>query len=411
MTSDPGVSFAALLSALGTVTLWSAVLLRAPSALRSPNQRGLWLAAAAAAAAMTLHWPVLHARLPLFDAYLHHLDLARNLIGVVSAAAVLHFVTMATASGRLKKSLYVLTAGALTALVLLDATAPAHGLHLVVDRGTATPSVPYWLVLTGTHLLANGVCVAMCQRYGARADDPQLRAALWLFGLGTAVAGLYWAGQLVRLLTDAPWVTPLLAPAMGMHGLLRAAALLVPALCAVRRAGTDIATIWRLSPLWRELIDVVPEVALSRPRPRVLDVLWPLAPWRLVAYRKVIETRDAILILQGYADPDTADTARARAAAARVPAARRQAHVLACLLRAARVAGRAGPHRASPPQQPTGPGPRDLADERRFLLDVAEAYRAPGTSRFAVPAPRGTAGQGRAEREPTMLPGRDGARK
>ncbi|WP_203609157.1 hypothetical protein, partial [Streptomyces anulatus] len=73
--------------------------------------------------------------------------------------------------------------------------------------------------------------------------------------------------------------------------------------------------------------------------------------------------------------------------------------------------GRAGPHRASPPQQPTGPGPRDLADERRFLLDVAEAYRAPGTSRFAVPAPRGTAGQGRAEREPTMLPGRDGARK
>ncbi|MEU3701739.1 MAB_1171c family putative transporter [Streptomyces anulatus] len=391
MTSDPGVSFAALLSALGIVTLWSAVLLRASSALRSPNQRGLWLAAAAAAAAMTLHWPVLHARLPLFDAYVHHLDLARNLIGVVSAAAVLHFVTMATASGRLKKSLYALTAGALTALVLLDATAPVHRLHTVVGSGAATPSVPYWLVLTGTHLLANGVCVAMCRRYGARAGDPQLRAALWLFGLGTAVAGLYWAGQLVCLLTDAPWVTPLLAPAMGVHGLLRAAALLVPALCAVRRAGTDIATIWRLSPLWRELIDVVPEVALSRPRHRVLDVLWPLAPWRLVAYRKVIETRDAILILHGYADPDTTDAARAQAAAASGPAARRQAHILACLLRAARVAGRAGLHRESPPQPPTGPGPRDLADERRFLLDVAEAYRAPGPSRFAVPAPCGTA--------------------
>ncbi|MEU0666474.1 MAB_1171c family putative transporter [Streptomyces lavendulocolor] len=384
MRSDPGASFAALLSAVSIIALWGAVFLRASSALRSPNQRGLWLAVATAATAMTLHWPVVHARVPLLDAYGHHLALARNLIGVVSAAAVLHFVTMATASRRLKKSLYVLTAGALTSLVLLDATAPGHHTHTVVGSGAATPSVPYWLVLIGAHLLANGVCVAMCWRYGAQAGTPLLRAALWLFGLGTAVAGLYWAGQLVRVLTGAPWVTPFLTPAMGVHGLLRAAALLVPAMSAVRRAGTDIATIWRLSPLWRELIDAVPAVALSRPRPRVLDVVWPLAPWRLVAYRKVIETRDAILILHGHVDPGTLDAARAQAARTSVPDARREAHVLACVLRTARAARSAGLRQEPPSRQPAGPGPRDLADERRFLLNVAEAYRAPETARFAA---------------------------
>lgn len=39
------------------VCLWAAVLLRAPGALRSPQQRGLWLAVATAAAAMTLNLP------------------------------------------------------------------------------------------------------------------------------------------------------------------------------------------------------------------------------------------------------------------------------------------------------------------------------------------------------------------
>jgi hypothetical protein len=376
-------AFAAWLSVVSTVALWSAVLLRASSALRSPNQRGLWLAVATAATAMTLHLPAVHRRIACGGGHVYDVALAKNLIGVVSAAAVLHFVTMATASRRLGYGLHAVTAVVLGSLVLLHAAAPAHEAHAIRGAGAAAPSVPYWLVLIGAHLLTNAVCVAVCWRYGARAESPLLRSALWLFGLGTAVAGLYWAGHLVRLLSGATWVSPLLTPAMGVHGLLRAAALLVPAIPAVRRAGTDIATIWRLTPLWRELVEAVPTIALSRPRARPLDVLWPLAPWRLLAYRRVIETRDAILVLHGHVDPGTAEAARAHAAAGHLPESGREAFVLACLLRAARAARLAGRSGASPPREPSGGAPRDLPDERRFLLQVAEAYRSPAAARFA----------------------------
>lgn len=81
------------------VILWLAVLLRAPGALRSPQQRGLWLAVATAAAAMTLNLPAVVTYATSRDPdYAHTVGLVRNLIGVLSAGAVLYFVAAATAA-------------------------------------------------------------------------------------------------------------------------------------------------------------------------------------------------------------------------------------------------------------------------------------------------------------------------
>ncbi|MEV0373304.1 hypothetical protein AB0I10_26400 [Streptomyces sp. NPDC050636] len=92
----------------------------------------------------------------------------------------------------------------------------------------------------------------MCWRYGRSTAPPLLRSSLRLFGLGTALAGRYWIGHVVRLFTSADWVLPGMVIVMGAHALLRAMAILVPTFAAVCRAIADVRTVWCLWPLWRE---------------------------------------------------------------------------------------------------------------------------------------------------------------
>lgn len=84
------------------VLLWCAVLLRAPSAVRSPEQRGLLLAVATAAAAMTLNLPDVVEAAQRDPDTAHLVGLVRNLIGVLSAGVVLYFVSAATRGRRLR---------------------------------------------------------------------------------------------------------------------------------------------------------------------------------------------------------------------------------------------------------------------------------------------------------------------
>ncbi|MGW2269204.1 MAB_1171c family putative transporter [Streptomyces yangpuensis] len=372
------------------VFLWAAVLLRAPGALRSPQQRGLWLAVATAAAAMTLNLPdVVSWAMSRGAAYAHSIGLVRNLIGVLSAGAVLYFVAATTRGRRLQLASCAATVAWLTALLALDAAAPGHGTHTMPPAGDPVPSLAYWLVLISAHVIANTVCVSLCWRYSRRTESRGLAAGLLLFGLGTALAGLFWLAYLVKALFANTWAMPALPLLMNLHGILRAAAILVPTLFTLRRTLADIATAWRLWPLWRDLVDAVPHVALNKPRSgRVAELLWPPVPRNLLVYRKVIETRDAILILGEYVRPGALEQARGRAADHGIPEQRRTAAALARVLKDARRAkldglpGRPGEAAALelPAVIQSSNEGGDLADEARFLVDVAEAYTSPATT-------------------------------
>ncbi|MCX5381379.1 MAB_1171c family putative transporter [Streptomyces sp. NBC_00091] len=379
------------------VCLWIAVLLRAPGALRSPEQRGLWLAVATAAAAMTLNLPaVVTYAMSREPGYAHTVGLVRNLIGVLSAGAVLYFVAAATRGRRLQLASWAGTVLWLATLVALDAAAPGHGTHTIPPTGDPVPSLAYWLVLISAHLIANTICVFVCWRYGRRSESRGLAAGLRLFGLGTALAGLFWFAYLLKALAGSTWAMPALPLMMNLHGLLRAAAILVPTLFTLRRTLTDTVTAWRLWPLWRDLVQAVPHVVLSEPRAgRVLELLWPPVPRGMLVYRKVIETRDAILILGEYVPPGVPELARGHVADSGVPEQRRTAAALACVLKEARRAKLAG----LPGQQAQGPALElpaamqtsaeggDLADEAGFLVDVARAYASPAARAF-TPDPR-----------------------
>ncbi|MFH7596303.1 MAB_1171c family putative transporter [Streptomyces racemochromogenes] len=394
-------AFGDRLAVPSVVCLWIAVLLRAPGALRSPQQRGLWLAVATAAAAMTLNLPdVVAYALHREASYAHTIGLVRNLIGVLSAGAVLYFVAAATRGRRLQLASWAGTVLWLAALVTLDAAAPAHGTHTIPASGAPVPSLPYWLVLISAHLIANTICVYVCWRYSRRTESRGLAAGLRLFGLGTGLAWLFWTAYLLKALFASTWAAPALPLLMNLHGLLRAAAILVPTLFTLRHTLADTATAWRLWPLWRDLVQAVPHVVLSRPRAgRVLELLWPPVPRNLLVYRKVIETRDAILILGEYVAPGVPELARGHVAGSRIPEQRHTAAALACVLKEALRAKLAGlPDRpAQAPalelpavMQSSAEGGGGLEDEARFLVHVAEAYASPETSAFAPACAPGT---------------------
>ncbi|MBT2470137.1 hypothetical protein J7E97_20225 [Streptomyces sp. ISL-66] len=392
MASDL-TAFGDALAVPSVVCLWIAVLLRAPGALRSPHQRGLWLAVATAAAAMTLNLPdVVAYAMGRDPGYAHTIGLVRNLIGVLSAGAVLYFVAAATRGRRLQMASGIGTALWLTVLVLLDAAAPEHGTHTIPPVGDPVPSLAYWLVLISAHLLANTICVSVCWRYGRRSESRGLAAGLRLFGLGTGLAGVFWFVYLLKALFGATWAMPANPLLMNAHGFLRAAAILVPTLFTFRGTAADIATAWRLWPLWRDLVHAVPHVALNKPRAgRMLELLWPPVPRNLLVYRKVIETRDAILILGEYVAPGVPELARSHVAGSGIPEPRRSAAALACVLKEARAAKLAGVAQQRGEADalelpdaiaPSGEDDR-LESEARFLVDVAEAYASPAVSSFA----------------------------
>ncbi|UQA92294.1 MAB_1171c family putative transporter [Streptomyces halobius] len=365
------------LETVGAICLWGAVLVRLPSAVRCRRQRGLWLAVATAAMAMTLSLPVVRQEFRGDGASMRLIHITTNFFGVLSVGAVLFFLTMTVGGRRCGRRLYgamAVTIAALAALLWVDGESYVFPL-----AGTDPPptAVAYCLILVSAHLTANTACVLMCWRYGRSSAPPLLRSSLQLFGLGTALAGVYWLGHVVRLFSSADWITPGMTMVMGAHALFRAMAILVPTFAAGRRAVTDIRTVWCLWPLWRDLMDAVPQVALSRARPRALEILWPLTPWRLLVYRKVIETRDALLVLHSHVDSALLTAARDFVDDSGIPEPRREAAVLACVMGEARRSKLAGlPHRPNP-IGPLGHDSGDFTDEKAFLLQAAEEYTSP----------------------------------
>nr|WP_157877402.1 MAB_1171c family putative transporter [Streptomyces odonnellii] len=305
----------------------------------------------------------------------HKVSLARNCIGVVSAGAVLYFVASVTQRHRLRilaLASIVLFPGI---LLVLDGIAPPHESNsFLVDR-QVTPSILYWLALIASHLLADSACSAVCWHYGRRAADRSLSVSLLVFGGGTLFAGLYWIVLLSEIVTGSNWgmaVAPIL---MNLHGFLRAAALLVPPITSFLVSTQDGIVAWRLWPLWKDLVTVVPNVVLSPPQGRLEELVRPAAPRGLLVYRKVIEIRDAILVLEGHAG--YSDVLRIQAGHSgscdSLPVTQ-QAVVLAHAIKEARQAKMDRNPEMRTSLSFGALGSCDLDEEKRFLLDVAHAY-------------------------------------
>ncbi|AYG84929.1 hypothetical protein DWB77_07144 [Streptomyces hundungensis] len=373
-----------------------AVLLRAAPSLRATDQRGLWLAVTTAGGAMVLDLPAVTGFASELAGTSHVVDLVKNLTGVVSAGAVLFFVSTPMGSRRLQVGLCGAIGTTLLVLTVLDLTAPAHASHSAIAAGGPSPSFAYWVMLASTHLVADCVCVVVCCWFGLRTDVRPLAAALWLFASGTACAALFWLGRLLGPMLDVSWAAPYFPLLMNLHALLRATAILVPAAVALAAGLADARTAWRLWPLWHELVGAVPHVVLTRRRTRLLELLWPPMPRRLLAYRKLIEIRDAMLELDHYVPPGLAPLARDHVEPLGLAPVQAEAAVLACVMKEARRAKLSGHPRCELPAESFGreESPQllphqeqatTLTAEKTHLIELARAYASPAARSFVPP--------------------------
>lgn len=150
----------------------------------------------------------------------------------------------------------------------------------------------------------------------------------------------------------------------------------------------------RLHPLWAALYEAAPDVMLASPA--ALGGKVPAgAGFRL--YRRIIEIRDAWLVLRPLRDPRVAEAAEAAARHAGLDEQERQATVEAAVLIAAvraRTAGR-DPHAQpdAPPEPVPGPDSPDLAAEVRWLERVAHAFACSTLAQLAALAQPRPAGE------------------
>ncbi|MFG2723195.1 MAB_1171c family putative transporter [Streptomyces sp. NPDC048416] len=366
---------------LGSIfVLWAALMWRAAPALRRPAQRGLWLTVLAATIAITLFQPSVVTWLITDGATAHLVSLTRNVLGVLSAGLVLLFVVDSTRSRRLQTTVIAGLALAMGSLLVLDRFGIEQSGSQTALQGPADPSTLYWLILVVSHLIGDAVAVVVCWDYSRRADDRDLVWSLRLFAAGSVLAIVFWSGYLLNLCFHTAGTLPYLSLVISVHGLFRAASLLVPTATAIARSTSALRTTWRLWPLWRDLVVAVPQVTLTRPqRSRIQDVLRPRSPLALQAHRQTIETYDAMLELQQYVRPDAYEQALLRARRAGMYGDRLAAAALAGALDQARRAKLGG-------EPPSVPCPLPGVDRGSTVTLLAIARMWPSVS---GPAPGG----------------------
>ncbi|MGW7719262.1 MAB_1171c family putative transporter [Streptomyces chartreusis] len=197
-------------------------------------------------------------------------------------------------------------AGALIGLWLAARPAVSNRSGNYLLDNMQLPQVAVYLVLY-TVAFAAGLLeiLVICVRYARLAPGVWLRRGLRITAIGAAVYLLYCGYRLICVtavhlrvdLPDLEFITPV---CIGAGVPLMAIGLTLPSWGAKLTAASawlhDYRSYQALYPLWRELYDQVPSIALDPPRSRIADIL----RFREIGYhlcRRVIEINDGRLAL------------------------------------------------------------------------------------------------------------------
>ncbi|MFC9227478.1 MAB_1171c family putative transporter [Streptomyces decoyicus] len=363
----------------GISALWAVAAARAPQGIRDREQRPLWFAIIMIALAMSTHLDPVTATLAHVVPDAHWIDMTTHVFGVIDAAAVLWFICGAAGRHRHTALVFGTAAMVITVLVALDAHAPPHARNMIAPS-PAAPGVPdlYWWVFFSFHLVADSICGFVCWSYGRPGTPRLLRYGLRLFGTGMLLADLLWVLKLAYLHTRSAALAPLFSPVTGVEAVFMAVGVALPVLAQARDRWRDGRSYQELAPLWLDLTTAAPDVILG-PNQRLQGMAIPL---QLRLYRRVIEIRDAMIVLRNYVTPAALHLAHQHIAGQALPSHSGDAHVTACWLTAALHAKDNG--NAPQPQTAnlTGPTANDLTDEINHLLQIAEAYKSPAVHAY-----------------------------
>jgi hypothetical protein len=377
--------FGTTVELLGALALWSVVFLRAPTALRSRQQRLLLLAVVGIAGSITVYLDPVTATLKRTFVFAQSCDLFMNAWGVLSAALILDFVLAAT-SQRRPWLIYGLTTATIVVLIILNSTI-AHYAGCVTAIQVPWYS-PFWWILISAHLVAVIPCVVLCGRYAYRASgDRSLRVGLLLLASGFASSSVFWCIVLAFLLFRPAWLGALFPLNIGITAWLMTAGTILPLALESHRLVRNIVALWRLWSLWWYLVEAVPHVVLIKPRMRICDLFGGARSIYLRLYRRVIEIRDALLILRDYVRPEILKQARQHVTTHDLPEYQIEPTITACWLEVARQAKEQG----VPPRPNslafTARHGEDLSSEIDFMIEIARARKSHLVISFPLPQP------------------------
>ncbi|MEE1786946.1 hypothetical protein PUR71_29175 [Streptomyces sp. SP17BM10] len=372
--------------------LWAITIWRAPGAWRNKQKRSLWAAFFVLALEMCFstdnaaRWLDATLGVNSFSALLKHMA------AVTAAAFVLDFLAAASASSRpsttadgsrrLLRAGVVVPAMTLTVMVVLFTIAERP--HEAVDLLTAYPDdslvLAYVLVWTTYFGWAMLTASRLSWLWSRRPGPALLRRGLGLICLGTSI-GIFYSVHRASMLFFARFdVQPLSADTdTVLNGLLALVPLLLisvgstmPAYPKVRAALLHHRYLIKLYPLWDHLSEAAPQIRYGHRRHRVRDAI-DVRDTRDRLYRRTIEIRDAMLILNGSAPMSVRLRAADHVEDAGLTGSAATTAADACWLRASREARTAGLARTANPEVPAQAG-HDLDSEARLLLDLSDAY-------------------------------------
>ncbi|WP_328954739.1 MAB_1171c family putative transporter [Kitasatospora purpeofusca] len=384
-----------LFSVLMPALLWLVTLWRAPQALRSPASRALWATAATMAVSLSTRPPAVARFMEDVSGVPEISVLVKHVLGIASATFLLDYVHaihgrpgQAVPSARRRHGLAVLAALTLTVLFVFflkhDSTAAPDS----IDAYYGEPAVRIYLAVDYLFL---GVATALAAHlfWSNRLNVPPglLRTGVRLLAAGSATGFLYTVYRVVFVSRqgNAP-VDPAtgrpvpvtdflceLLPAVAV--VLMVAGVTMPPLQVALRHLRDRSAMWRLHPLWADLVGAVPHVVFGTPHGRFRELL-TYGDRSLDLAHRAFEIRDAALALRDelpeapaarpgpdLPGPDLlVDAAPARGEALWLRAALHH-----------RTHG--SPPTCGMPPRPDHPGGCTPHEEIARLLEVAAAYR------------------------------------
>ncbi|MFF7976214.1 MAB_1171c family putative transporter [Streptomyces sp. NPDC007905] len=367
---------------LGALALWLVILLRLPTARRSHQQKMLLMAVIGMAGSITVYLDPVSAALNHTFTFAQSCGLFMNAWGVLSSALILDFVLAAMARRR-PWLIYGPMIVTIAALIVLDYTIDPHA--GCVNAEAVPWYSPFWWLLVSAHLVGTVPCAVLCVRYGRQArDDRPLRTGLLLLAAGFLSSSVFWCVVLAFLLTRPAWLGELFPDNIGLTAWLMTTGVGLPLALTAHRTVRDAQAMWRLYPLWHDLVETVPHIALDKPRSRIRQVLGSPHTIHLRLYRQVIEIRDALLILQDYVTPETMEHARRHVTTQDLPQEHVEAAVTAGWLHAALQAKAAASAPRPNPLATAHPSEDCLHSEATFLLAVLRARTLPAVRSFAA---------------------------
>jgi Family of unknown function (DUF6545) len=321
----------ALLYAAPPILLWSAVLGTLPALRRHPNDPvrwAVWLALLTLAGAVTVVMPPVQQAVDRSVGVSDVALLLRHVLALGCACAAQAFLLYSSylpevAAPRVRQQVWALM-GTLTAMTVLFVVGKAHHQPFDILGGyrTGRPVLLYWLLWLAYLGLALVNAARLLGRW-ARLSEGLLRPGLRLISVGAAI-GLGYVGYHLAVLTTSQFGWPprhlLGDQQLIIQGLtLASQLLLVVGLTLLYwgpRVGLPRLLRWlghyralrRLYPLWRELCQALPGVALELPTGVWRDRL-RVRGLEFWLHRRVGEMRDAGMLLRPWRDPRAARSA------------------------------------------------------------------------------------------------------